>query len=222
MSDEKYYEGVPAKSVAEQLLIAARNRIFHDFMARMLPSPSDRIVDVGVSDVVNNGANVLERSYPYQSNITACGLWDGVEFQRAFPKIEYVKITPNACLPFEDGKFTIATSNAVLEHVGSFENQVLFVTELCRVSLRVFISAPNRLFPIEHHTAIPVAHYNDNLFRIACWACKKPEWASEKNLILMTRKRLLRLAARINKRATVGYTGLLLGPFSSNLYLALH
>jgi hypothetical protein len=38
----------------------------------------------------------------------------------------------------------------------------------------------------------------------------------------MTRKRLWRLAAPIEKSTAVGYTGLHLGPFSSNLYLAFH
>ena len=222
LQDQKYYEVVPAKGFSEQVLIAARNRIFHDFMARMRPSPNDRILDVGVSDVVNDGANVLERTYPHQSNITACGLGDGSEFQRAFPRARYVPIKPNVRLPFEDNSFNIATSNAVLEHVGGFEHQALFVEELCRVASRVFISVPNKFFPIEHHTALPAVHYENSLFRAACWATGKQEWAREENLILMTRKRLWRLAALTDKSAAVGYTGLLLGPFSSNLYLAFH
>jgi len=58
----------------------------------------------------------------------------------------------------------------------------------------------------------------------------KSEWTDEQNLILMTRKRLLALAALVAKSASaksstpksaaVGYTGLSLGPLSSNLYLA--
>ena len=49
------------------------------------------------------------------------------------------------------------------------------------------------------------------------------EWAQKENLILMTRRRLWELAAPLSDRsAAVGYTGLLMGPFSSNLFLALH
>ena len=112
-------------------------------------------------------------------------------------------------------------SNAVLEHVGSFDNQLFFVRELCRVARRVFISVPNRFFPIEPHTALPLAHYWDSTFKIACRITGKSEWARGENLILMTRKRLLRLATPTGKRAIVGYTGLRLGPFSSNLYLEI-
>ena len=153
LTEEEYYRAVPRESLAERLLVAARDQIFRDFQARMRPSPSDRILDVGVSDVVNAGANFLERSYPHQGKITACGLGAGTEFQIAFPAVSYVRIEPNGRLPFDDGSFEIATSNAVLEHVGSAQNQRFFVSELCRVAARVFISVPNRLFPIEHHTA---------------------------------------------------------------------
>ena len=220
--DHKYYGAVSPGSVSERLLIVARDRIFKDFTARMRPSSQDRILDVGVSDVINDGANVLERAYPYRHNITACGLSDGHDFMQAYPGARYVPIEPNRRLPFDDSSFEIATSNAVLEHVGSFEHQALFVRELCRVARRVFISVPNRFFPIEHHTGLPVAHYDDRIFRLACRIAGKSEWAREENLILMTRKLLWRLAAPIERSVAVGYTGLALGPFSSNLYLAIH
>ena len=37
-------------------LFLARNRIFQDFRAHVKPSHSDQVLDVGVSDVVNDGA----------------------------------------------------------------------------------------------------------------------------------------------------------------------
>ena len=221
LTEEEYYRAVPRASLAERLLVAARDQIFRDFQARMRPSPSDRILDVGVSDVVNAGANFLERCYPHPDKITACGLGEGTEFQIAFPAVGYVRIEPNVRLPFDDGSFDIATSNAVLEHVGSSQNQRFFASELCRVAARVFVSVPNRLFPIEHHTALPIAHYADSLFNIACRMTGQSQWAREENLILMTRRRLRRVVAPIGRNVQIGYTGLRLGPFSSNLYLAV-
>jgi hypothetical protein len=219
--DSQYYQVVGRQSIAERLLIAARKRIFRDFIAHMQPTPTDRILDVGVSDVVNDGANVLERSYAYQHNITACGLGDGVAFKEAYGVADYVRIAANEALPFADGSFEIATSNAVLEHVGSLANQEFFVRELCRVARRVFITVPNRYFPVEHHTALPLLHYNDDLFGIACDLFDKSEWAESKNLILMSRRRLVALARPLGRPAEIGTTGLPLGPFSSNLYLAV-
>ena len=218
--DEKYYQVVPAGSLSKRVLSRARDRIYDDFIATMQPKPTDEILDVGVSDVVSDDANVVERHYPYPERITACGLGDAVEFKASYPKIRYVKILANQRLPFEDGAFEVATSNAVLEHVGSRKNQSLFVRELCRVARCVFISVPHRYFPVEHHTALPFVHYSESLFAVACRSTGKDEWCDPANLILMTRKRLVELSAPVGRTAKAGYTGLRLGPFSSNLYLA--
>ena len=220
--DQKYYQVALPGTLAERMAIKARDQIFADFMAQMRPSLSDRILDVGVSDVIGDAANVLERAYPYRRNITACGIGDGDAFRQAFPEVEYVRIEPNARLPFGDRSFAVATANAVLEHVGSHAHQEFFVRELCRVAARVFVSVPHRYFPVEHHTALPLVHYQRSLFRAVCRLTGKSEWAREENLILMTRRRLRRLAGLIaDRKVSIGYTGLRLGPFSSNIYLAL-
>jgi hypothetical protein len=221
--DDKYYQVVKPAGLAERLLIAAREKIYADFLEHMQPAPDSRIADVGISDVVSDGANVLERNYPHLGNVTACGLGSAENFQRAFPAVHYRQIQPNAPLPFADNTFDIATANAVLEHVGSVENQRAFVGELTRIARRVFISVPHRYFPVEHHTAIPLLHFSDQTFKAACALLSKSSWAEETHLILMTRAKLARLASEAapDAEATIGTTGLNLGPFSSNLYLAL-
>jgi hypothetical protein len=182
------------------------------------PTPSDQILDVGVSDVVTDSANVLERRYSPQEQITAVGLGSGVEFMKAFPKVRYRQIVPNEPLPFRDSEFDIVTANAVLEHVGSFENQQFFVSELMRVGGRVFITVPHRYFAVEPHTGIPFLHWSDASFRLACGLLGKEKWAAAENLILMTRKSLKETCAE-GANVTIGLTGLSLGPLSSNLYL---
>ena len=134
-----------------------------------------------------------------------------------------MQIEPNIRLPFDDNAFDVATSNAVLEHAGSHENSSAFgEAALPRCAAVCSSRCPTGSFRVERHTAIPLAHYLDGTFRIACMITGKSEWTDEQNLILMTRKRLLRLAAKSStpKSATVGYSGLSLGPLSSDLYLA--
>jgi hypothetical protein len=216
--DQKYYQAVPAQSLSEYVLIAARDCIYEDFIAHCRPRASDMILDVGVSDIVSEAANLVERKYPYPDRITAAGLGAAGEFRATFPKVTYTQIAANRPLPFPDKHFDIATSNAVLEHVGSRANQELFVREMIRVAHRGFISVPNRWFPVEHHTRIPLAHYWEKSFRLACDWLGCSEWTQEANLIQMSKRSLGALApAGVPWRA--GYTGIPLGPLSSNLFI---
>lgn len=219
--DARYYEVAKPASFAEKVLIRARDRIYADFLRICSPAPTASIVDVGVSDVLTDGANVLERSYPYPEQITACGLGTAEEFQAAFPNVRYQRVASGAALPFEDKAFDIASSNAVLEHVGSRDGQARFVGELARVAKRVFITVPHRFFPVEHHTGIPLAHWTDATWRVACALAGKERWAREEELILMTARGLASVVPP-GLNFEVGYTGLRLGPLSSNLYLAIH
>lgn len=88
-----------------------------------------------------------------------------------------------------------------------------------RVADRIFITVPHRYFPVEHHTAIPMLHYWDASFRMTCRLFGKSEWVDERNLILMSRRRLRALAPA---GAVIASTGLRLGPMSSNLLLFAH
>ena len=74
------------------------------------------------------------------------------------PGIAYVQ--GDACaLPFADGAFDVVHSNAVIEHVGGRDRQEAFVREALRVGRRVFLTTPNRWFPIEVHTRLPLVHW---------------------------------------------------------------
>jgi SAM-dependent methyltransferase len=216
--DGRYYEVAPPRSLGERLAIVARDRIYADFFRICRPGPEETILDLGVSDVTGDAANVLERRYPFPERVTAAGIGPGDGFRTAFPRVSYQQIAANQPLPFADGSFAIATSNAVLEHVGSVENQRRFVAELMRVGRRAFVTVPLRYFPVEHHTSIPLLHWTDPSFALACRLLGKQYWSRPETLILMSRRRL-RAACPPQARAEIGTTGILLGPFSSNLYL---
>ncbi len=216
--DEKYYQAVPAGSLAERVFIAARNRIYADFIRLTRPLPTDDLLDAGVSDVVGGAANLLERLYPYPERISAVGLGEAHDFIAAFPAVRYRRVEPHQPLPFGERSFDIACSNAVIEHLGTVAHQRAFIADLARVAKRAFLTVPNRFFPIEHHTALPVMGWSERSFGWACRATSKSEWADQANLILMSKRSLADLCPP-GRRMQVGYTGFKLGPFSSNLYL---
>ena len=218
--DEKYYQAVPSGSLAERVFVAARDRIYADFLRLAQPTPTERILDAGISDVVSNAANLLERLYPHPAQITAVGLGAAGDFVAAYPGVTYRQVEPHRPLPYADRSFDVACSNAVIEHLGSVAHQRAFIADIARVANRTFLTVPNRFFPIEHHTALPLAGWTGPSFGLACKIIRKSEWADPENLILMSRRRLAALCPP-GCRMRIGYTGFKLGPFSSNLYLFL-
>jgi SAM-dependent methyltransferase len=140
----------------------SRERKLQLFLERLAPGPETTVVDVGVTDSGVAGAygtdNFLEAGYPWPERITAVGVTALDTFAAAFPQVRTV-VADGRSLPFADGEFDVAFSNAVVEHVGGHAAQVAFVHELCRVARRVFVTTPNRWFPIEVHTLLPVVHW---------------------------------------------------------------
>jgi SAM-dependent methyltransferase len=63
-------------------------------------------------------------------------------------------------LPFADGAFDLVVSNAVIEHVGGLDEQVVFVAEHRRVGRHWVITTPNRWFPVESHTRVMLRHWS--------------------------------------------------------------
>ncbi len=100
-------------------------------------------------------------------------------------------------LPFADASFDIVHASAVLEHVGSFANQARMVAECLRVARRgVCVTTPNRWFPIEFHTQLPLVHWLPKpWFRRLAGATRYRFFAEEGNLNLMTTAELRRIMA---------------------------
>ena len=60
----------------------------------------------------------------------------------------------------EKFKSDMVISSATIEHVGNFKNQVTKVKNMISLSKKfVVITTPNRFFPIELHTKIPLIHW---------------------------------------------------------------
>ena len=134
-------------------------------MERFRPDERTRVLDVGVTDApygADDGAhpseNFFEALYPWPEQVTAVGLADFPRFRAAFPAVRFVQADGRS-LPFADGEFDLGVSNAVVEHVGGRDDQRAFVHELCRVAEHVFVTTPNRWFPVEVHTLVPFVHW---------------------------------------------------------------
>jgi hypothetical protein len=150
------------RRVASQVSLRSRERKLGLFLDLLAPGPQTTVVDVGVTDAPFGGGssdNFFEAMYPWPDRITAVGQTELDRFIAAFPRVQAVRADGRA-LPFEDGTFDLGFSNAVVEHVaGGREGQRQFVHELCRVARQVFVTTPNRWFPLEVHTLLPLVHW---------------------------------------------------------------
>ncbi len=217
-ADRIYYAHAGRIGFIRRLSLAARTQTFQLFMDALAPSAATTVLDVGVSlDVENLEANVLEQLYPHRERLVCAGIGDGAAVRRTYPGVGFVEIAPHARLPFADGQFDVAYSNAVVEHTGSRADQQAFVHELCRVAKRVFVVVPNRLFPVEHHTGLPLVHYLPlETFRGLLRRTRFAYWAEEKNLNPILAGELRRMFPS-GRSVEVRPAGLGLMAFRSNL-----
>jgi ubiquinone/menaquinone biosynthesis C-methylase UbiE len=151
--------------------------------------------------------------------VTAVGVDDASFLETAYPGMRFVK-ADGRDLPFEDGEFDWAHSSAVLEHVGSAEKQARFIAELWRVSRRgIFATTPNRWFPVEFHTTLPLVHWlPTGVHRPIFRALGRAFFADEDNLNLMTPGTLAK-AARAAGIKDFRVESVSLGGWPTNLLL---
>ena len=213
-----YYRHSGRVPAASRLSVIARRDVYRRFMHALAPAPDDRILDIGVtSDTTYAESNFLEQAYPHKHRLTCVGTEDGSHLEQRYPGLRFIRVAAGEPLPFADRAFDIVFSNAVIEHVGGAAGQRAFIAEALRVSRRFFIATPNRLFPFETHTGLPLVHYlPPPAFRALLRATGYDTWATEEQLNLLTAGSLARLFPR-GSAVRVEYAGIGPGWFASNL-----
>lgn len=148
----------PFESLAYAISARSRQKKYAQFLSCLQPAQDTSILDIGVNtQEYSMTDNFLEKHYPHPENITVVATGDLEPFKRHYPHIRSVQ-ADGRTLPFGDDSFDIAYSNAVIEHIGDADEQLRFLRECFRVSRAGFLTTPNRLFPIEVHTRLPLLH----------------------------------------------------------------
>ena len=134
---------------------------FQLFMTEMHPTARSRLIDVGVTDTAWRSGNFIEANYPWPSQITAVSIDPVPTFQRHHPDVNVV-IADGRNLPFPDHSFEIGFSNAVIEHVGSRDEQRKLVAEMLRTphNIREIVT------PAYRDKARQALRYREQLYRL--------------------------------------------------------
>jgi SAM-dependent methyltransferase len=214
------YNVAPAGSLPIRVAAHQRRKMFARFLADTGVVAHESILDVGVtSDRTYQASNYLEAWYPHKNMVTAVGIDDASFLCTQYPGMNFV-MADGLRLPFCDQAFDVVHSSAVIEHVGSWARQCAFIAECCRVTRRaVFVTTPNRWFPMEFHTVLPLVHWlPKETFRALMRRTGRGFFAEEGNLNLMTASDLSR-AARANEGFKHQVSRVALGGWPSNLLL---
>jgi 2-polyprenyl-3-methyl-5-hydroxy-6-metoxy-1,4-benzoquinol methylase len=151
--------------------------------------------------------------------VTACGLDDASFLENDYPGMRFVQ-ADGRNLPFDDGSYDFVHSSAVLEHVGNWANQVTFISELWRVARRgIFVTTPNRWFPVEFHTVLPLVHWlPPGTFRALMRRTGRSFFALEENLNLLGSNDVKKIAMAAGIKSP-GMKYVSLGLWPTNLLL---
>jgi 2-polyprenyl-3-methyl-5-hydroxy-6-metoxy-1,4-benzoquinol methylase len=134
----------------------SRLKKYRLFMQKLQPAPEMRILNVGAIGHHIGLAEQLEEFYPQRKRIVGGSLlWEDVaDYARSYPEAKALLF--DACaLPFPDQSFDIVYSNAVIEHLPSWEAQRLFAAQIMRVGRGWFVATPNFWYPLEPHYHLP-------------------------------------------------------------------
>ncbi|TBO31249.1 methyltransferase domain-containing protein [Aquabacterium lacunae] len=181
-----FSKGHPLTRLRSHHAWKARQAMLDKFLDVFQPTARTRVLDLGVTpDTTLPESNHFEQAYPWPQSLTAASIEDVAGLRDRFPSVNFVQIPPGP-LPFADRSFDLVFCSAVVEHVGSRTQQQEFVRELLRVANGYFITTPNRWFPLEFHTLLPLIHWlpqaqHQRLLR----GLGKTFWAQTDNLNLL-------------------------------------
>jgi ubiquinone/menaquinone biosynthesis C-methylase UbiE len=209
-------------SIPIRVATAVRRKMFERFIQLTRVLETETVLDVGAtSDQTYESSNYLEKWLPRKDRIIALGLDDAGHLRKECPGVRVIRADGMA-LPLKQASVDVVHCSAVIEHVGDERRQQALIEELCRVARRaVFLTTPNRWYPIEFHTTLPLIHWLPKpVHRKVLAKIGLRELAEESNLNLLDNETLCRLAKAVPSYHTEVSTVTLLG-LPSNLMLVM-
>lgn len=130
-----------------QTMIRKRRFAFFQRLLAPLPRPF-RLLDVG-------GTQEFWEKMEFTEENVAVLLYNLMQVETTHPGLKSMAGDARQMREFDDQEFDVVFSNSVIEHVGSFEQQLQMAHEVRRVGKRYCVQTPNRYFPLEPHVLLP-------------------------------------------------------------------
>ena len=163
--------------------------------SEMLNILNENIKDNGIESFLDVGTteeNELESSNYFVKNFDKIKIKNSISDQEIkndnFNKFLRKSITSEFSeTEILNYKSDLVISSATIEHVGSYENQIKMLENIIKLTNKYFfITTPNRFFPIDFHTKLPVIHMlPKKIHRKILRLINLNEYAEEENLNLL-------------------------------------
>jgi SAM-dependent methyltransferase len=107
----------------------------------------------------------------------------------SFPNVTSIAGDARAIMA-EDASFDVVFSNSVIEHVGTYQDQLQMAKEVRRVGKRYFVQTPNKYFPLEPHFLFPLFQFLPINIRVLLlqsfelgWFSKTPDKVKAREIV---------------------------------------
>lgn len=183
------------------LIKKKRDEIFEILKKIFKFKKSTKILDVGTTPSLDPHENMILNNFKSKKNISCLSNQNLKKLKYQYPLTSFFH-GDGRKMRFKKNKFDIVFSSATLEHVGSYQNQSKFINECYRVSKNlIFITTPNRNYPIDFHTKLPFLHLlPKEIHRNILKFFGEKYLSKEKNLNLLSKKDLNEMCHKLNIR----------------------
>jgi hypothetical protein len=181
-------------NILREVLYRNRLKIYKIFSNHIILKKRNVLIDIGTSPILDKSENIILSEYKWKKNITCLSNQNCDILKVKYKKTKFL-IGDAKKINCKNSKFDIVHCSATLEHLGSNENQLKAIKEMYRISKKyLFISTPNRFFPLEMHTKLPLLHFlPKKLFRYIIKFFGDNFFCYEKNLNLLSTNDLIKL-----------------------------
>jgi len=142
----------------KNIILKNRLNIFELFKENVEFDHETKVIDIGTTPILDEHENILFHQYTWPENITGFSNQDCSILKKKFEKSNFL-IGDAKNIHLKENSFDISFCSATIEHVGNYDNQKNLISELNRISKKnIFLTTPNRGFPIDFHTKLPLIH----------------------------------------------------------------
>ena len=179
-------------------LYSNRKKIYKIFKNNIEVDTNTKILDVGTTPTLDYYENFFIHAYPWKNNITCLSDQDCSILKSRYDELNML-LGDGRKVDLPNASFDIVYSSAVIEHVGDAVNQKNFIKECVRLTKKkVFITTPNRYFPLDFHTKLPLIHMlPKKFFRKILYLLGDNFFRFEKNLNLLSKNDLIKFCEEL-------------------------